>query len=146
MSTLYSRFSVGNVKLHRLHIGIQAVASWIVGLSTLGAGASIVDGDGLSSSETTWLIRLVFGGMLLLNGYFIKQTAKKFEQQVTRNNRNTESIKTLAQIARVVITAMVSGAAGDPEVGRRKADPLLATLLREIEMIEEGNMESDRDR
>jgi hypothetical protein len=131
--------------MHRVHLGVQALASWIVGLSTLGAGASLVD-TGLSSGETTWLIRLVFGGMLLLNGYFIKQTAKKFEAQVQRGNRNAESIKTLAQIARVVITAMVSGAAGDPEVGRRKADPLLATLLREIEMIEESNLEGGRER
>jgi uncharacterized membrane protein len=131
------------VNVHRLHLGIQGIASWIVGLSTLGAGASVADG-GLDGTQTVWLIRLVFGGMLLLNGYFIKQTAKKFEQQVQRNNRNTESIKTLAQIARVVITAMVSGAAGDPEVGRRKADPLLATLLREIEMIEESNLEADK--
>lgn len=130
---------------HHFHAGVSTVASAILGLSTLGAGMSVVEGTSLDNTEVTWLIRLIFGGMLLLNGYFIKQTAKKFEQQVERTRTNSDSIRTLTQIARVVLTAMVAGTAGDPQVGRRAGDPLLATLLREIEAIEEGNMERQRD-
>jgi hypothetical protein len=129
---------------HHFDAGISNVASAILGLSTIGASMSLVDNGSLGSDEVTWLIRLVFGGMLLLNGYFIKQTARKFEQQVDRTRTNSESIKTLTQIARVVLTAMVAGTAGDPQVGRRAGDPLLATLLREIEAIEEGNMDQNR--
>jgi hypothetical protein len=129
---------------HHFHTTVNGLSNAIISFSALGAFASLVDGS-LDHSETTWLIRLIFGGMLLLNGYFIKQTAKKFESQIDRTRTNSESIRTLTQIARVVLTAMVSGAAGDPQVGRRAGDPLLATLLREIEAIEEGNMERLRD-
>jgi hypothetical protein len=107
--------------------GISAVLA-----GAIGSAASIAGGPAVSEYEISWIVRIAFGALLALNGYFIRQAAKEFRSSQSQIKENTRDIHDLQEISEIVLTNMLVESAGDPSIGRRKNDAILRIMLAKV--------------
>lgn len=95
--------------------------------------AMIAQGSTLSADlDVSMIVRLVFGLLLTINIYFLRQVAKVFRDTVDTVRVHQEAIAQLQRIGEVVLADMIVETAGSPEIGRRKNDAMLRVLLTDL--------------
>lgn len=76
------------------------------------------------------LVSTILTTLLTVNAYFLRQTAKVFNDTVRRVSMHNESIGQLQRISEIVLTDMIVEGAGDPTIGRRKNDERTIAMLK----------------